>query len=80
VDKKNIRTITTKSGIMEHFVSAKVVFVSKRYDIANACIMPPLIRRNILLKLQAVAEQGGVRASAPGHRSLGRINTLYTGI
>jgi len=26
---------------MEHLVSAKTLFVFKRYDIANACIMPP---------------------------------------
>jgi len=26
---------------MEHFISAKTLFVLKRYDIANAFIMPP---------------------------------------
>jgi len=27
---------------MEHFISVKTLFVLKRYDIANASIMPPL--------------------------------------
>jgi len=31
-----------QGDIMEHFASAKTLFVLKRYDIANACIMPTL--------------------------------------
>jgi len=34
-------------GIMEHFVSTKTLFVLKRYDIANACIMPTLVYKQV---------------------------------
>jgi len=32
------RTVRIRDGIMEHFLSAKFLFVLKRYDIANASI------------------------------------------
>jgi len=35
--------LRTRDGIMESFVTAKTLFVLKRYDIANASIMPPQI-------------------------------------
>jgi len=36
----NIRNC--EKGHIEHFVSAKTLFVVKHYDIANALIMPPM--------------------------------------
>jgi len=53
-NRRVLPSLSTKGSIMEQFVSAKTLFVLKRY-IANASIMPPkvcLCRRNKISRLK----------------------------
>jgi len=53
----NSHISTIQVGIIEHFVSAKISFVLKRYDVAKAFIFPPQVCR-FLFTLRRQATKG----------------------